>query len=60
MGMHNLTLEPYCTGNGTKGKKADFVLFIAFEWLLNLMTSCILRASQEITKIDTIIRKIED
>lgn len=60
MGMHNLTLEPYCRRNGTKGKKADFVLFIAFEWLLNHMTSCLLRASQEMTEIDTIIRKTED
>lgn len=51
MGMHNLTLELYYTRNGTKGKKADVVLFIAFEWLLNLMTSCLLRASQEVTEI---------
>jgi len=58
MGVHNLTLEPYCRRNGAK--KADFVLFIAFEWLLNLMTSFLLRASQEMTEIETIIRKIED
>lgn len=61
MDMHNVTLEPYHTRNGTKGKKTDFVLFIALEWLLNFMTSCLLRASQEITEVDIIIiRKIED
>lgn len=55
-----LTPELHCTRSGAKGKKVDFVLFITFEWLLNLMMSCLVRASQEMTEIDTIIREIED
>lgn len=45
-----------------KGEKAGFVLFVAFEWLLNPMTSFGIqtRASQEMTEIDTSFRKIED
>lgn len=60
MHMHNVTPELYCTGNGAKGKKGDFVLFITFEWLLNLMITCLVRASQEMTEINTVIREIEE
>lgn len=47
--MNNLTPELYFTRNGAKGKKGDFVLFTTFEWLLNLIITCLVRASQEIT-----------
>lgn len=60
MHMHNLTPELHCTRNGAKGKKGDFVLFITFEWLLNLMITCLVRAFQETTEVDTIISEIEE
>lgn len=47
--MNNLTPELYCTRNGAKGKEGDFVLFITFEWLFNLMITRLVRASQEMT-----------
>lgn len=50
MHMNNLTPELYCT-SGAKGKKGDFVLFITFEWLLNLMITCLVRPSQEMALI---------
>lgn len=59
MHMHNLTPELHCTRNGAKGKKGDFMLFITLEWLFNLMITCLLRASQEMTEIDTISREIK-
>lgn len=60
MHMHNLTPELHCTRNGAKGKKRDFVLFITFEQLLNLMITCLVRASQEMTEIDTIIMETKE
>lgn len=59
MHMHNLSPELHCTRNGAKGKKGDFVLFITFEWLLNRLITCLVRASQEMTEVHTIIREIE-
>lgn len=55
MHVHYLTPELHYTRNGAKGKKGDFVLFITFEWLLNLMITCLVRASQEMTEIDTTV-----
>lgn len=49
MHMNNLTPELYCTRNRAKEKKGDFVLFITFQWLLNVMITCLVRASQEMT-----------
>lgn len=59
MHKHSLTPGLHCTRNGAKGKKVDFVLFITFEWLLNFLISCLVRASQEMTDIDTVIREVE-
>lgn len=57
MHMRNLSPELHCTRNGAKGKKG--VLFITFEWLLNRLITCLVRASQEMTEVHTIIREIE-
>lgn len=36
------------------------LLFITFEWLLTLMITCLVRASQEMTETGAVIREIEE